>query len=663
MAQEATTPRVKRRLAAIMAADVVGYSRLMGADEEGTLGQLKAHRRQLVDPKIKQHRGRIVKTTGDGMLVEFASPVEAVRCAVEIQRGMIPRNTDVPQEKRITFRMGINLGDVIAEKGDIFGDGVNVAARLEALCESGGVAISRTVRDQIRDRLPIAFVDTGEHEVKNIARPVRVYGLPADAIATLPEEAGAPRFWATAALLAHRNAALASGLAGLVALASLLAWIWLTPHSPPVSKQYPPGALTIANPGQSSSIPRLSIVVLPLLNLSGEHDDYIVDGLTENLTTDLSAHIPDLLVISRNSAFTYKGKDVDVGQIGREFRVHYVLEGSVQRSGNQLRVNAQLVDAENGMHLWAARFDGDRTDLFAIQDQITGRIANSLGSELIRIAAREAEKRRTNPDAQDFVMRGKAALLQSESPEGLHEAESLFRHATKIDSANVGALIGIASTLMTQVLAFDRNQGVPVDEKINEATELIEKALTLDPTSSEAHTVRGLIFQAQRRNTEAAREYEIAISLDRNNARARDLMGQVVTYLGDPEKAIPLYEEAIRISPRDTDNLGMLLHLSVAHILLRHDDAAIEWCLKARALNPRVMYVHTDLAAAYGLKGDETAARASLAEAIKMQPKLSIAWLRARTPSDDPKFNRLREETLLAGLRKAGLREGDTANN
>lgn len=664
MTQEALRARVERRMAAIMAADVVGYSRLMGADEEGTLARLKAHRRELVDPKIKQHRGRIVKTTGDGMLVEFASPVEAVRCAVEVQRGMVNRNADVPLDKRLILRTGINLGDVIAEKGDLFGDGVNVAARLETVCEPGGIAISRSVREQIRDKLPFAFEDVGEHEVKNIARPIRVYGLSAKVVALLPHEGGAPRYRA-ASFLAHRKASIAAGLAGTLAI--LLACAWLTLQAPrkgPLALAVSaPDVLTPVNPAQAPPIPRLSIVVLPFANLSGEHEQYIADGLSENLTTDLSVHIPDLLVISRSSAFTYKGKDVDVVQIGRDLRVRYVLEGSVQRSEEQLRVNAQLIDAENGSHLWASRFDGNRSDLFALQDEITGRIANSLGSELIRIAARDAEKRRANPDAQDLVMRGRGVLLQPESPESLQEAEALFRRAAEIDSGNVGALIGIATALMGQVMAFDRNRGVSVDAKINHASDFIEKALTLDPGSSDAHLMKGTIFQAQRRNTEAARELEVAISLDRNNAAARDLMGQVVTFLGHPEKAIPLFEEAIRISPRDSDSVGMFLHLGIAHILLRHDDAALEWSLKARALNPRVMYVHYDLAAAYGLKGNETAARESLAEALKLQPKLSIAWLRARSPSDDPKFNRLREDTLFEGLRRAGLREDDTANN
>ncbi|SED20651.1 TolB amino-terminal domain-containing protein [Rhizobiales bacterium GAS191] len=667
MAHEVATPRVERRLAAILAADVFGYSRLMGADEEGTLARLKAHRREFVDPKIKERHGRIVKTTGDGMLVEFVSPVEAVRCAAEVQRGMVARNADLPLEKRITFRMGINLGDVIAEKGDLFGDGVNVAARLETLSEPGGVAISRMVRDQVRDKVPYAFEDMGEKSVKNIARPVRVYGLAADVVASLPEEGGASRSTTAAFFLAHRNAAFSAGLAGLVVLACLLAWVWLAPQAPPRGPPAlavsAPGPAAAASPVQASAIPRLSIVVLPFANLIDQHEEYFADGLTENLTTDLTAHISGLLVISRNSAFTYKGKDIDVVQIGKDLRVHYVLEGSVQRSGNQLRVNAQLIDAENGMHLWAARFDGDRTDLFALQDQITGRIANSLGSEMIRIAAREAEARRINPDAQDLVMRAKAVLLQPGSEDTLREAEALFRRAAEIDGQNVGALIGIATALMDQVMAFDRNRGVPIDAKISQASELIEKVLVLDPKSSDAHFIRGMIFEAERRNTEAAAEYEIAISLDRNNAGARALLAQVVNFLGDPEKAISQFEEAIRISPRDSDSFGMMLHLCLAHILLRHDDLAVEWCLKARALNPRVMYVQFDLAAAYGLRGDLEAARAPLAEALKLQPKLSIAWLRARTPSDNPRFNRLREDTLLVGLRKAGLREDDTANN
>jgi class 3 adenylate cyclase/TolB-like protein len=296
---------VQRRLAAILAADVAGYSRLMGADEEGTHERLKAVRRQLMDPKITEHHGRIVKTTGDGLLVEFASVVDAMRCAAEVQRGMIDREPEATDERQIRLRIGINLGDVIADGDDIFGDGVNVAARLEALAEPGGICISRTVRDHIRDKLPYPLEDMGERSVKNIARPVRVYALRPEAVVDLP---------ASSVLLA-------------------------TPVSQPVAA------------------PRLSIVVLPFANLSNDSEQqYFADGITEDLTTDLS-RIADSFVISRNTAFTYRNQPVDTKQIGRDLCVRYVLEGSVRRSGSQVRVNAQLIDAETGGHLWAERFD------------------------------------------------------------------------------------------------------------------------------------------------------------------------------------------------------------------------------------------------------------------------------------------------------------------
>jgi class 3 adenylate cyclase/TolB-like protein len=300
-----------RRLTAILAADVAGYSRLMGADEEGTHERLKVHLRELVDPKIAEHRGRIVKNTGDGFLAEFASVVDAVRCAVEMQRGMAERNAATPPEKRIEFRIGINLGDVIAEREDIFGDGVNVAARLEALAEPGGICISRVVRDQIRDKLPYSFQDLGELSVKNITRPVRVYALRPEAVAN------------------------------------------------PTSARVPP-ATSIS---QLVVAPRLSIVVLPFANLSDDRDQqYFADGITEDLTTDLS-RLADMFVISRNTAFTYRNKPVNTKQVGRELGVRYVLEGSVRRSSNRLRVNSQLIDTETNGHVWAERFDNDTAEI------------------------------------------------------------------------------------------------------------------------------------------------------------------------------------------------------------------------------------------------------------------------------------------------------------
>jgi TolB-like protein/class 3 adenylate cyclase len=332
-----------RRLAAILAADVAGYSRLMGADEEGTHERLKAHLGALVNPKIEEHRGRIVKNTGDGFLAELASVVDAVRCAVEVQRGMAEREPEMAEEPRIRFRIGINLGDVIVEEHDIFGDGVNVAARLEALAEPGGICVSRVVRDQVRDRLDLAFEDLGEQQVKNIARPVRVCRV-RDAAAELPAS--------------------------------------MVPRATPISEH--------------AVAPRLSIVVLPFTNLSDDPEQqYFTDGITEDLTSDLS-RLAGMLVISRNTAFTYRNKPVDTKQMGRELGVRYVLEGSVRRSGRQVRVNAQLIDADTDTHLWAERFNGDTSDLFALQDEITSRIAIALNLELMQAEAARRPSIRTH---------------------------------------------------------------------------------------------------------------------------------------------------------------------------------------------------------------------------------------------------------------------------
>jgi adenylate cyclase len=335
---------VERRLAAILAADVAGYSRLMGADEEGTHERLKGHLRQLVDPKIKEHHGRVVKNTGDGMLVEFSSVVEAVRCAAELQRGMADRNADIPEDKRIAFRMGINLGDVIAEPDDIYGDGVNVAARLEALAEPGGICVSRVVRDQIRDKLSYPFEDRGEQSVKNIARSVHVFALRPETIAEFLEP-NAPGTTARSRSVAPL--AMSAAAARMVVIAVMAWWLWpqtrSSPTPPEVVGTISEGAQTARSVIEPAGAPRLSIVVLPFANLSNDPEQqYFADGITEDLTTDLS-RIAHMLVISRNSAFTYKDKPVNAKQIGRELGVRYVLEGSVRRSGNQVRVNAQLM--------------------------------------------------------------------------------------------------------------------------------------------------------------------------------------------------------------------------------------------------------------------------------------------------------------------------------
>ena len=363
--------RVDRRLAAIWAGDIAGYSRLMGVDEEGTLRQLKAHRKELVDPKITEHRGRIVKTTGDGMLVEFVSVVDAVRCAVDIQRGMAERNADVPADKRIEFRIGINVGDIIIDGDDIFGDGVNVAARLEALADPGGIMVSSVVHDQVRDKLSFGFEDMGEQTVKNIARPIGVHRV------SLAESVPPATFKSTAAV-------------------------------------------------QPSTANRPSIAVLPFANMSGDSEqEYFADGISEDIITGLSK-LRWFLVIARNSSFIYKGKALDVKRAARELGVRYVLEGSVRKGGNRVRITAQLIDAATNNHIWADRYDGDLTDIFALQDEITKKVVAAIEPRLLEAEGIRSQSRSPGDlDAWDMVI----------------QANSLFWRLTKSESEAAIALL------------------------------------------------------------------------------------------------------------------------------------------------------------------------------------------------------------------------------
>ena len=380
--------RVERRLAAIMAVDVVGYSRLMGIDEEGTLAGLKAIRRELCDPKIAEHRGRIVKTIGDGLLVEFASVVDAVRCAVEVQQGMAGRNADIPDDKRIVFRFGIHQGDIIIDDGDIFGDGVNLAARLEGLAKPGGICVSRVVRDEIRDKLDFAFDDMGEQHLKNIARPMRVFAVNIGTWASRPPAAG-------------------------------------TGAIEPMSEPAP-----LALPDKPS------IAVLPFQNMSGDPEqEYFADGMVEEIITALS-RIGWLFVIARNSSFTYKGKAVDIKQVGRELGVRYALEGSVRKAANRARITAQLIDAMNGMHLWANRFDGSLEDIFDLQDQVAASVVGTIAPRLEQAEIVRAKRKPTESlGAYDYYLRGIAALhaLFAGSRELVEEALRLFYRAIELD--------------------------------------------------------------------------------------------------------------------------------------------------------------------------------------------------------------------------------------
>jgi adenylate cyclase len=593
-----------RRLTAILAADVAGYSRLMGVDEEGTHERLKAHLQELVNPKIKEHRGRVVKNTGDGFLAEFPSVVDAVRCAVGVQRGMAERNSALSPDKHIEFRIGINLGDVIADGGDIYGDGVNIAARLEALAAPGTICVSGTVRDHVGDRLHYAFEDLGEQSVKNISRPVRVYALSREAVADLPASSA--------------------------------------PLATPVSR--------------SAGAPRLSIVVLPFVNLSNDPDQgYFADGITEDLTTDLS-RIADMLVISRNTAFTYKDKPVDTKQIGRELGVRYVLEGSVRRSGNQIRVNAQLIDAKTDAHLWAERFNGDTSSLFALQDEITSRIAVALNLELINA---EAARPTEHPGALDYILRGRSVLLKPPTSDTYRGAISLFEHALALDPQSAEAQIYLAAGLVNRVLN-GMTESATVD--LARAEELVDQASATSPRYARAHVVKGLVLRAQGRYEEGIPEYETALALNRYVEGALNGLAWCKLYAGSAEEVIPLVDQAIRLSPRDP-NIGHYYYLiGTAHLLQSHIDEAIVWLEKARSAMPAIPFHRSRLASAYALRGETERAAAELAVTQRLDGGnlfSSIARLKTYPGAwwGVPKIRALYEATYFAGLRKAGLPE------
>jgi len=592
-----------RRLAAILAADVAGYSRLMGADEEGTHERLKAHLAELVDPKIREHHGRIVKTTGDGVLAEFASVVDAVRCAGEIQRAMADRDLDLAEERRLRFRIGVNLGDVIADGDDIYGDGVNIAARLEGLAAPGGVCVSGTVRDHIGDRLPYVFEDRGEQSVKNIARSVRVYAVHAQGVAGSPTASVSPT----------------------------------TSSSPPVAA------------------PRLSIVVLPFANLSNDPEQqYFADGITEDLTTDLS-RIADMLVISRNTAFTYRNKPIDTRQIGRELGVRYVLEGSVRRASSQVRVNAQLIDAESDAHLWADRFDGDTSDLFALQDEITSRIAVTLNLQLVRT---EAGRTTEHPEALDYILRGRAAQEKPPSRDRFAEQIRLFERALALDPRSVEAQSWLVVAITGRVMTGWADSAA-VD--IARAEGLVGQALAASPQSMSAHYAKGQVLLAQNRFEEAIPEYETVLASNRNWVRALRALGQCKLFTGTIEETIPLVERAIRLSPRDPDRGYWYSNIGHVHLLQSSTDEAIVWLEKARIAMPQRPAVHAELASAYGLKGESERAAIELAEARRLVADdrySSIARLKAVVGYwGVPKIRALFEATYFAGLRKAGMPE------
>jgi adenylate cyclase len=589
-----------RRLAAILAADVAGYSRLMGADEEGTHERLRAHLRELVDPKIGEHHGRIVKNTGDGLLAEFASVVDALRCAAEVQATMTERNAAAPTDQRIEFRIGIHQGDVVVEDYDIFGDAVNVAARLEALAEPGGICVSARVRGDAAGKLDLAFQDMGQQQLKNIARPIRVYVVRLGAVANL-----------------------------------------LTPDVP------------VAPPLPQPIAPRLSIVVLPFTNLGNDPEQqYFADGITEDLTTDLS-RLAGMVVISRTTAFTYRNKPIDIRQIGRELKVRYVLEGSIRRSGDRIRCNAQLIDAETDSHIWAERFDLLAQDLLWLQDEVTGRLAIALDLELVKLeAARPSEK----PDAFEYILRARAAYNQDSTPESFAEAISFCELALTLDPGSIQARGLLAQTLSARVL--EQMSDTPAAD-LERGNALISDVLATSPRDPVAHFVRAQLLRAQGQFDAAIPAYERAVALNRNWVAAISGLGQCKFLAGAIEQAIPPQEQAIRLSPRDRHLPNWYWRIGMVHLLKARIDDAISWLEQARSANPRLAGPHAWLAAAYALAGNGEGAAAELAEARRLSGDnryVSIAGFK-RANALGAKLYASAEDTFFAGLRRAGMPE------
>jgi len=624
-----------RKIAAILVSDVVGYSRLAGADEDRTLSRLRGLRSDLIDPAIDAHHGRIVKRTGDGSLIEFRSVVDAVRCAIEVQNGLIERNAGLPPEKRIEFRVGIHLGDVVEEAdGDLMGDGVNIAARLEGICEPGAICLSEDAYRQVKGRLDLAVSDLGPTPLKNIADPVRVYSLEVGKPARVkPGKPAAPKRRSRLALLA----------AGLVALAAIAAGVWVAVRP-------------ARGPEVSATTPRFSIVVLPFANLSGDPgQDYLADVLTEGLTTGLS-RISGTFVIARSTAFTYKGKPADVKQIGRDLGVRYVLEGSEQHSGNQVRVNAQLIDAETGAHLWADQFDADRTDLLQMQDEIVTRLARAMQIQLVAVdAARVTRTRPGNLDAEDLALRCEAGTYNP--PPGSAEftaALDLCDRALHIDNGNVLALTGMTLRYIFPVVEA---QSRDPQADIARANELVSRALAIDPNFYAAHFAKAYVLMAQGRTQEAVVEGERSLALNPSYIEAYLALCAANNFLGRPDRALELADKAMRLSPRDPHLLAIYHMKGWAFFMKQQDDQAIDWLRRAEGGD---VFTELILAAALALTGQQADAHETLKRylAVNGVTSKTIAQLRKQQLSlaDNPTWVAYNER-LFEGLRKAGMPE------
>jgi TolB-like protein/class 3 adenylate cyclase len=588
-----------RKIAAILVADVVGYSRLAGADEEGTLSRLRGLRNDLIEPVVATHHGRVVKRTGDGSLIEFRSVVDAVRCAIEVQSGLVERNAGLPPDRRIEFRVGIHLGDVVEEAdGDLMGDGVNIAARLERVANPGAICLSEQAYWQVKGRLDLAVSDLGPTQLKNIAEPIRLYSL----------QVGAPA------------------------------------QAKPVSAPAP----------EKSTPPRLSIVVLPFANIGADPEqEHFVDGVTESLTTDLS-RIRGAVVIARNTAFTYKGKALDAKTIGRELNVRYVLEGSVQRGGNRMRVNVQLIDAETGSHLWAERFDKPLVDLFDMQDEIVARLAGTLNAQFVAAEARRAEQA-PNPDSVDLYFQGSAWLNRGWTPDNVARARVFFDRALIADPGNVDAIvlsavadaIGGASSFVTDPMAA-----------LATAEAKLTKALSSAPDHALGHMLLGFVDIMTKRAVEGIAECEHALTLDRNLAFAHHNIGFGKIFIGRAEEMDAHIGEALRLSPRDTMAYSWMTNAGLAKNHIGNWEQAVAWFRRSIKANRNYPPAYLNLAAALAQLGRLDEAHSAVRAGLALNPAYNVARRLAfwTAMSDNPRYL-AQLEPIFDGMRKAGVPE------
>ncbi len=652
---------IERRLAAIMMADIAGYSRLVGADEHGTLVRWRTYWDELIAPTIASHAGRVVRVTGDGILAEFASIVNAVRCAMAIQNGMAKRNADIEPDRRMQFRVGLNVGDVIVDRGDMWGEGVNVAARLEALAEPGGICVSERVRGDIRGKLDVTFDDMGEQSLKNIAHPVRVFR----ARMSVGESGGVvrarlPAGVAVALVRSRRSMLVYGGLAIVVASCVSLGSGWfLHGHAgapaPPVSIA---SSESIAPATVAHEAPLLSLAVLPFTNISGDSSqDYVANGITDSLTGDLSRALPGSFVVSRGTISANGRRTADIRQIGRELAVRYLLSGSIHGDGKNVRVNTQLIETESGNQVWSERFDSERVSILQVEDEIVTRLSRAIGLKVIEFEAeRRARQDVAGTNAADLVLRGNAVLNRPSSQQSMIEARSLFNEALQIEPDNADALAGLATTFVFEfVNGYYQSGG---EERLARAAELLERALARAPRHLIALKASAALARAQGRFEDAIVLANGVLAENPGEPWAYKEIGLANMYLGRLDEALDWFAKAERIGPRDPARWTWLDGRGQALILLGREEEAIRSLRAASEANPRSVGTQALLAAAYALAGSLDQAQSAMASYLAKRPDARASTFRINAPvpvAATAREYQARREHLLDGLRKAGM--------